>query len=85
MGAETDALFDSRSRPVHYVFPEQNCQVFAYDDHNNTTDMWQVGTSTPMACDITAGPTHVLHASATWDRTWNKPLVVTNARGKRQP
>ncbi|MEI9933181.1 MAG: hypothetical protein WDM89_22275 [Rhizomicrobium sp.] len=80
VGTETDALFDSRSRPVQYVFPEGNCQAFAYDDHNNTTDMWDVDTTS--ACNTGAGATHVLHASATWNTTWNKPATVINARGK---
>ncbi|MEI9933157.1 MAG: hypothetical protein WDM89_22155 [Rhizomicrobium sp.] len=80
VGNKTDALLDSRSRPLQYVFPEGNCQAFAYDDHNNTTDTWQVDTTS--SCNTAAGPAHVLHASASWDQTWNKPSIVTNARGK---
>ncbi len=76
---ETDALFDSRGRAMRYVYPEGDCEAFAYDDHNNTTDSWKVDTAS--ACNTAAGSTHVLHASATWNLTWNKPATLTNARG----
>jgi RHS repeat-associated protein len=79
VGAETDATFDSRTRPTQYLYPEGDCDVFAYDHQNNTTDFWRVDTAS--SCATGAGATHVLHASASWDQTWNKPLTVTNARG----
>src|SRR6185312_12950651 len=59
---------------------EGDCEVFAYDDRNNTTDFWKVDKTS--ACNTAAGSSHVLHASATWDPTWNKPLTVTNFRNK---
>jgi RHS repeat-associated protein len=76
---ETDAIFDSRARAVQYLYPEGDCDVFAFDDQNNTTDFWRVDTAS--ACNTAAGSTHVLHVSAVWDQTWNKPTSVTNARG----
>lgn len=79
LGHETDALFDSRGRAQSYTYPEGDCEVFAYDDHNNTTDFWKVDETS--SCNTAAGSTHVLHASAVWDQTWNKPTSVTNARG----
>lgn len=79
MGIETDALFDSRGRAVRYVYPEGDCDAFAYDDHNNTTDFWKVDKTS--ACNTGAGTAHVLHASASWRQDWNKPITVTNARG----
>jgi RHS repeat-associated protein len=79
VGAETDALLDSRGRALQYVYPEGDCESFAYDDHNNTTDLWKVDKAS--SCNIAAGPTHVLHVSATWDSGWNKPLTVTDANG----
>jgi RHS repeat-associated protein len=79
VGAETDALIDSRGRPLQYVYPEGDCEAFAYDDQNNTTDLWKVDKTS--SCNTTAGTTHVLHVSAVWDQTWNKPHFVTDARG----
>jgi RHS repeat-associated protein len=80
MGSETDAVFDSRGRPFQYAHPEQDCEAFAYDDHNNTTNFWKVDAASN--CNTGAGSTHVLHSSAVYDQTWNKPTSVTNARGK---
>jgi RHS repeat-associated protein len=79
IGIETDALFDSRGRALQYVYPEGDCEAFAYDDQNNTTDFWKVDKSS--SCNTGAGTSHVLHASATWDLNWNKPATVTDARG----
>ncbi len=80
MGIETDTLIDSRSRTVNTIYPEGDCEAFAYDDRNNTTDLWKVDKTS--ACNTGVGSSHVLHASATWDSTWNKPLTVTNFRNK---
>ncbi|HEY2033150.1 MAG TPA: RHS repeat-associated core domain-containing protein [Rhizomicrobium sp.] len=79
VGAETDATFDSRTRSLQYLYPEGDCDVFAYDHQNNTTDFWRVDTAS--SCNKAAGSAHVLHASATWNQTWNQPLTVVNARG----
>ena len=76
---ETDATTDGRGRMLSYLYPEGDCEAFAYDDRNNTTDFWKVDIAS--ACNTGAGSSHVLHASATWDPSWNKPLTVTNARG----
>jgi len=76
---ETDATTDGRGRMLSYLYLEGDCEAFAYDDRNNTTDFWKVDTVS--ACNTGAGSSHVLHASATWDPSWNKPLTVTNARG----
>jgi RHS repeat-associated protein len=81
IGAEMDALIDSRERPVHYIYPEGDCEAFAYDDQNNTTDYWKVDKAS--GCNTGAGTSHVLHASATWDPGWNKPLMVTDANGAK--
>src|SRR5262249_12283524 len=35
------------------------------------------------ACNPGAGSAHVLTASATYDQGWNKPTLITNARGKQ--
>ncbi|MBV8977712.1 MAG: RHS repeat protein [Alphaproteobacteria bacterium] len=78
VGAETDALFDSRGRVLSYIYPEGDCEAFAYDNQNNTTDFWKVDTTS--SCNTAASSTHVLHMSASWDQTWNKPLTITNAR-----
>ncbi len=56
-----------------------DCERFAYDDANNTTDLWRVDKAS--SCDSGAGAGHVLHVGATWDPAWNKPLTVVNARG----
>jgi YD repeat-containing protein len=79
VGAETNTQFDARGRALQYLYPEGDCEALAYDDHNNTTDYWRVDTAS--SCNTGAGSSHVLHASAIWDQTWNKPLTVTNARG----
>jgi RHS repeat-associated protein len=79
VGHETDALFDGRGRVQHYLYPEGDCEVFDYDDHNNTTDRWKVDTAS--GCNTGAGTSHVLHSSAAWDQGWNKPTSVTDARG----
>jgi RHS repeat-associated protein len=78
VGTETDTLIDSRGRTVHDIYPEGDCEAFAYDDNNNTTDLWKVDKTS--GCNTSAGTSHVLHASATWDPGWNKPLTVTDAR-----
>ncbi|HJT92193.1 MAG TPA: RHS repeat-associated core domain-containing protein, partial [Mycobacterium sp.] len=80
MGVETDAFIDSRGRTSSTTYPEGDCEVFAYDDSNNTTDFWKVDKTS--SCNTGAGSSHVLHASATWSSTWNKPLTTTNFRGK---
>ncbi|MEI9889150.1 MAG: hypothetical protein WDN08_22125 [Rhizomicrobium sp.] len=75
----------SRSRPsCNPRFPSRrvrgrDCERFAYDDANNTTDLWRVDKAS--SCNSAAGASHVLHVGATWDPTWNKPLTVVNARG----
>ncbi len=79
MAHETDALFDSRGRATYYQYPEHDCEVFAYDDQNNQTDLWKVDTTSN--CSTTAGASHVLHTNVVWDPTYNKPHLVTNARG----
>jgi len=79
LGIETDALFDSRGRAMQYIYPEGDCEAFSYDDHNNTTNFWTVDKTS--ACNTAAGAGHVLHASAVWDQTWNKPASLTDARG----
>ena len=79
LGAETDALFDSRGRAVSYTYPEGDCEVFGYDNRNNTTNFWKVDKTS--SCNTSAGSSHVLHVSATWDTSWNKPHIVTDARG----
>ncbi len=60
LGAETDASFDSRGRALSYTYPEGDCEAFAYDDQNNTTDFWKVDKTS--GCNTAAGSSHVLHA-----------------------
>jgi len=79
LGIETDAAFDGRGRVLQYVYPEGDCEAFAYNNHNLTTDFWKVDKTSN--CDTTKGHNHVLHASASWNLTWNKPAQVTDARG----
>jgi hypothetical protein len=35
LGRETDALFDSRDRVSSYLYPENDCELFGYDDRDN--------------------------------------------------
>ncbi len=79
LAIETDGLFDSRGRALSYTYPEGDCEVFAYDDHNNITDFWKVDKTS--SCNTGAGTAHVLHTNAVWDQLWNKPHLVTDARG----
>ncbi|HWA91455.1 MAG TPA: RHS repeat-associated core domain-containing protein [Rhizomicrobium sp.] len=81
VGAKTAAVFDSRGRVVSYTYPEGDCEVFGYDDHNNTTDRWKVDRVS--GCSTGAGASHVLHSSATYNQGWNKPNSVTDARGNQ--
>ncbi|MBV9991180.1 MAG: hypothetical protein JOZ72_07785, partial [Alphaproteobacteria bacterium] len=78
-GTETDTTSDGRGRTLSTVYPEGDCEAFAYDDHGNTTDLWKVDKSS--SCNTGAGSSHVLHVSAVWDQTWNKPASVTDANG----
>jgi RHS repeat-associated protein len=79
LGNETDALADGRGRVLQNIFPEFDCEVFSYDDRNNTTSYAKVDKSS--SCNTAAGSTHVISISATWDPTWNKPLSVTDGNG----
>lgn len=76
---KTDAVVDSRGRPMQYVYPEGDCEIFGYDNQNNTISHKRVDRVSN--CEPNAGSTHVLSASAVYDQTWNKPTSVTNARG----
>jgi len=77
IGRETDAIIDSRSRPMQYTYPEGDEEVFGYDDHDNMVSYEKIGTTA--SCTPTC-PT--LTATAVYDQTWNKPTSVTNFRGK---
>ncbi len=77
---ETDALIDSRGRILKYVYPEGDCELFGYDDNNNTTSYKRVDKVS--ACDPNAGSAHVLSVSAIYDQGWNKPTQITDARLK---
>ena len=77
LGRETDATSDGRGRVLSYTYPEHDCELFAYDDHNNTTSLTRVAKAN--ACNPAASGN--LTVTATWDTTWNKPLTITNARG----
>jgi RHS repeat-associated protein len=73
LGRETGALFDSRSRPVNYTYPELDQEQFGYSDDNNVTSFTKVAKPGSGLANLVV--------SATWDPTWNKPLNITNARG----
>ncbi len=51
------------------TYPEDDCEVFAYDDRANTTDYWRVDKAS--SCNTAAGASHVPHVSAQWDPTSN--------------
>ena len=75
LGRETDAMVDSRSRPITYTYPEGDCEGFIYDDHNNTTAYTKVDKTG--ACQLTVAGNHRIQTRATYDQTWNKPLTIT--------
>jgi RHS repeat-associated protein len=79
VGAVTLALFDSRSRPVHYIYPEDDCEIFGYDTHNNTTSYTRVSKDAADPCDISTDA--FLRVTAAWNQTWNKPVHIFDARG----
>ncbi len=79
LGNVTLATIDSRDRPVSYIFPEGDCEGFAYDDHNNTTAYTRVDKTG--ACNVNQSGSHRIQVRATWDQTWNKPLTITTANG----
>ncbi|HEY2070401.1 MAG TPA: RHS repeat-associated core domain-containing protein [Rhizomicrobium sp.] len=74
LGRITAALVDSRSRPISYIYPEGDCEAFAYDDNNNVTTYTRVDKTG--ACN-TALTSHRIQARATYDMTWNKPISIT--------
>jgi RHS repeat-associated protein len=68
----TTAQYDGRDRVTKYIFPEGDQETFAYDDHNNTTQLTKVakaGSTLPN-----------LVIQATWNQTWNKPASLVDAR-----
>ncbi len=75
LGLVTTALIDSRDRPVSYIYPEGDCEGFAYDDHNNTTAYTRVDKTG--ACNVNQAGNHRIQTRATYDQTWNKPLSIT--------
>jgi hypothetical protein len=75
LGRITTALIDSRSRPVTYTYPEGDCELFVYDDHNNTTQYARIDKTGN--CQNVAG-SHRILTIATWNQTWNKPLTITS-------
>ena len=78
-GFETDETEDGRGQAQQMSYPEGDCEAFAYDDHGNTTDYYRVDKTS--SCNTGAGASHVLHVSAQWDATWNKPTQITDANG----
>lgn len=80
-GYETDAMTDGRGRVTQYTYPETDCEVFGYDDHNNTTSYKRVDETS--SCNVNAGAAHVLSVSAVWDQGWNKPTQITDANGNQ--
>jgi RHS repeat-associated protein len=78
-GNVTEASADGRGRVTQMLYPEGDCEVFAFDDQDNTTNYYRVDKTS--ACNIAAGATHVLSVGAVWDPGWNKPTAITDANG----
>ncbi len=73
LGHETTVSHDGRGRVTSYTYPELNQQVFAYDDHNNTTSLTRIAKP---------GSSLTFPAiQAVWNQTWNKPSSITDALG----
>jgi RHS repeat-associated protein len=73
IGRTTAVTHDGRGRTLSYTYPEGNTENFAYDDHNNTTGLTR--NSKPGS---SLSPISIF---ATWDQTWNKPTIITDAIG----
>jgi RHS repeat-associated protein len=73
IGRETDAVIDSRGRPVSYTYPELDCELFTYDDRNNVLNYAKIDKTG--GCLNVSG-SHRLLVQAAWDPTWNKPTSI---------
>lgn len=73
LGRETTVSYDGRGRVTSYTYPELNQQVFAYDDHNNTTSLTRIAKP--------GSPLTFPAIQAVWNQTWNKPSSITDALG----
>jgi YD repeat-containing protein len=79
LGHETDQVVDSRGRTASTTYPEGDCELFAYDDHNNPTSYTRIDKVS--ACNPNAAAPHKLIVTASWNQTWNKPLWVKTPLG----
>jgi RHS repeat-associated protein len=73
LARETTVVYDGRGRVTSYTYPELNQQVFAYDDHNNTTSLTRIAKP--------GSPLTFPAITAAWNQTWNKPSSITDALG----
>jgi RHS repeat-associated protein len=73
IGRKTSVAHDGRGRVTSYTYPEGNTEALAYDDHNNTTGLTRNAKPGSSFAPISI--------SATWDQTWNKPTIITDAIG----
>ena len=78
LNRETDALFDSRDRPLQYLYPENDCDLYLYDVQNNVTSLTKEDKAS--GCNAAAIGSHRILTRATWDQTWNKILTLTTPR-----
>ena len=78
-GNITTDVADGRGRVVQTTYPELDCEVFGFDDFNNTLSYSKIDKVS--SCNVNAGASHVLSIAATWDPTWNKPLTIKDAMG----
>jgi RHS repeat-associated protein len=76
---QTSVTYDGRGRVKSYIYPEGDRETFAYDDRNNTTDLWKW----PKGCATEPCTPAVLKIKADWHTTWNKPNWIDDARGNR--
>ncbi len=79
LNRKTQASYDGRGRVVSTTYPEGDCERFAYDARNNTTQLMRIAKGA--GCDPNTVSANKLAISATWDTAWNKPLTITNAKG----
>jgi RHS repeat-associated protein len=73
IGRTTGVAHDGLGRTTKYTYPEGNTENFTYDDHNNTTGL----TRNPKPGSLMPA----IAVSATWDQSWNKPTILTDAIG----
>ena len=67
----TSVTHDGRGRVASYTYPEGNKELFAYDDHNNTTNYTKV--------PVAGSPLSNTVVTAQWNQTWNKPSYIKDA------